>query len=68
MKSDEPEGVPIRRIAMEKWLMTSMNYDYETIEITLSSAIDAVTAGVPQRTLSQELVGDLPTTGGINTI
>ena len=61
-------GVSIKRLAMEKWLMTSMNYDYETIEITLSSAIDAITAGVPQRTLSQALVGDLPTTGNINTI
>lgn len=68
MKSDDPNGIPIRRIAMEKWLMTSMNYDYETIEITLSSAIDAITAGVPQRTLSQALVGDLPTTGSIVTV
>ena len=68
MKPDDPEGSVIKRLAMEKWLMTSMTYDYETIEITLSSAIDAITAGVPQRTLSQELVGDLPTTGGINTV
>ena len=68
MKSDDPNGAPIKRLAMEKWLMTSMNYDYETIEITLSSAIDAITAAVPQRTLSQSLVGDLPTTGGINTV
>ena len=43
---------PVKRLAMEKWLMTSMNYDYETIEITLSSAIDAVSHGIPQRTLS----------------
>ena len=62
------QGVPIKRLAMEKWLMTSMTYDYETIEITLSSAIDAVSAGVPQRTLSQRLVGDLPTTGSISTL
>ena len=59
---------PVKRLAMEKWLMTSMNYDYETIEITLSSAIDAVSAGIPQRTLSLSLVGDLPTTGNISTL
>ena len=68
MDPKKAQGVTIKRLAMEKWLMTSMTYDYETIEITLSSAIDAVTAGVPQRTLSQRLVGDLPTTGSISTL
>ena len=68
MDPDDDEGCSVKKLALEKWLMTSMNYDYETIEITLSSAIDAVTAGIPQRTLSQALVGDLPTTGGIQTL
>lgn len=68
MDPDLTRGVSVKRLAMEKWLMTSMSYDYETIEITLSSAINAISAGVPQRTLSQELVGDLPTTGGISTV
>ena len=48
-----------------KGLMTSMNYDYETIEITLSSAIDAIIMGVPQRTRARRWWVTCRTTGNI---
>ena len=63
--SEEPE--PLRRLAMEKWIASSLSYDAETIEVTLSSAIDAIAAGVPQKVLTMDRVGDLPMTGNLRT-
>ena len=51
----------------ENWLAASMTYDNETLEIVLSSAIDAVGANAPTRVLTKDLVGSLPVTGNINT-
>jgi len=51
----------------ENWLAASMSYDNETLEIILSSAIDAVGANAPTRVLTKDLVGNLPVTGSINT-
>ena len=42
-----------------------MSYDPESIEIILSSAIDAVGANAPNRVLTKELVGHLPVTGSL---
>jgi len=66
MKNDE-EPKPSSRLAMEKWIAASIAYDAETIEITLASAIDAITASIPQKVLTVDRVGDLPVTGSIRT-
>ena len=52
-------------ISTEQWLAASMGYDPETIEISLSSAIDAVGAQAPAATLTTERVGHLPVTAHI---
>ena len=51
----------------EYWIGASMNYDAETVEVTLSSAIDAVYAGLPNQYLTEERVGRLPTTARVRT-
>ena len=55
------------QLTEEQWLASSMSYDPTTIEIILSSAIDAVGANVPSRVLTQEMVGALPVTGSIQS-
>ena len=52
-------------LAVEYWIAASMSYDTESIEVLLSSAIDAVGARTPNRVLTRELVGDLPVSGSI---
>ena len=42
-----------------------MTYDYETLEVILSSGIDAVGANAPTQVLTKALVGLLPTTASI---
>ena len=54
-------------LSTEHWIGASMNYDAEMVEITLSSAIDAVFAGFPSMYLNEANVGRLPTTSRINT-
>ena len=49
----------------EQWLASSMSYDPETIEVILSSAIDAVGANAPDKVLTRDIVGALPITGSI---
>ncbi len=49
----------------EQWLASSMSYDPETIEVILSSAIDAVGANAPDRVLTRDIVGSLPVTGSL---
>ena len=46
-------------------IAASMSYDFETIEIVLSSSIDAVGTTAPNRRLTTGLVGSLPVTGDI---
>ena len=50
----------------EVWIMASMSYDTSTIEVTLSSAVDAVGTIVPWFILEQKNVGYLPLTGQIS--
>ena len=57
----------VRVINTEYWYAASMGYNAETVEILLSSAIDAVFAGFPNSYLNEKNVGRLPTTGRINT-
>jgi phage-related protein len=54
-----------RLLTEENWIAASMSYDTETIEILLSSAIDAVGANAPNRVLTRDLVGALPVSGTI---
>lgn len=56
-----------RVLTDERWLAASMNYDNETMEVVLSSAIDAVGANAPTRVLTRGLVGHLPITANIRT-
>ena len=44
-------------LTTEAWIGASMNYDAETVEITLASAIDAVFAGLPNQYLDEVNVG-----------
>ena len=54
-----------RTLTTEYWLVSSMTYDTSTIELSLSSSLDAVSTILPNRVFTQELVGFLPTTGNI---
>jgi len=56
---------PSKLLTSETWLAASLAYDPTTIEILLSSAIDAVGANAPNRVLTKNLVGHLPVTGTI---
>ena len=53
------------KLTEEQWLASSLSYDPESIEVILSSAIDAVGASSPDRVLTQEIVGHLPVTGSL---
>ena len=55
-----------RRLTTEEWLAATMTYDTETLEVVLSSGIDAVGANAPSRVLTKTLVGRLPVTANIN--
>ena len=53
-------------LTTENWVAASMTYDSQTLEIILSSGIDAVGANAPTNVLTRDLVGNLPVTGNIN--
>ena len=55
----------LRTLTTEQWLAASMTYDTETIEVILSSAIDAVVSLAPNRVLTRQMCGDLPVSGNI---
>ena len=55
-----------RTLTEESWLAATMTYDNETLEVILSSGIDAVGANAPTRVLTKQLVGRLPVTASIN--
>ena len=55
------------KLTEEQWLVSSMSYDPGTIEIILSSAIDAVGANAPNKVLTHNLVGSLPVTGSLQS-
>lgn len=54
-----------RTLTTEHWIAASMSYDMETVEVLLSSSIDAVGAVAPSRSLTRGLVGALPVTGQV---
>ena len=57
-----------RTLTSDNWLAASMSYDFETVEILLSSAIDAVGSNAPTSVLTSEIVGALPTSGDIQNL
>ena len=65
LMDDDFNKQPGKMLTKEYWLATGMRYDPESIELLLSSAIDAVGAQVPQKTLSTEQCNQLPLTGTI---
>ena len=54
-----------RTLTTENWIAASLSYDMETVEVLLSSSIDAVGASAPTRSLTRNLVGALPVTGQV---
>jgi len=52
----------------ETWLVSSLSYDPETIELVLSSSLDAIGTQAPTRVLTRKLVGALPTTGSVRNL
>ena len=54
-------------LTVENWLIASFGYDEQTIEVLLSSAIDAVGTSAPNRVFTTDIVGFLPRTGNIQT-
>jgi len=54
-----------RTLTREVWVASSMSYDASTVEVVLSSSLDAVSLVLPNRVFTIELVGNLPTTGSI---
>ena len=52
-------------LTRETWLAASLSYDPTTVEVLLSSAIDAVGANAPNKVLTTAMVGHLPITGTI---
>ena len=52
-------------LTRDNWLAASLSYDAETIEVLLSSSIDAVGTTAPNRRLTTSIVGALPVTGDI---
>ena len=59
---NKKQTIPLTK---EYWLASGMRYDPESIELLLSSPVDAVGANVPQKTLSTEQCNQLPLTGTI---
>ena len=54
-----------KTLATEYWIAATMSYDVETVEVLLSSSIDAVGATAPTRVLTRKLVGALPVSASI---
>jgi len=57
-----------RTLTSEVWVASSMSYDTTTVEVALSSSLDAVALVLPNRVFSVGLVGFLPTTGNIQAL
>ena len=56
------------KLTGEYWLAAGMRYDSESIELLLSSAIDAVGANAPQQTLTKKRCAHLPLTGQLQNL
>ena len=56
------------KISGEYWLAAGMRYDPESIELLLSSSIDAVGANAPQQILTRKRCAHLPLTGQLQNL
>ena len=56
------------KISGELWLAAGMRYDSQSIELILSSAIDAVGANAPQQTLTRARCSHLHLTGQLQNL
>jgi len=56
---------PVKVITDETWVAAAMSYSADTLEIVLSSAIDAVNSLAPNYSLNRVNVGQLPVTGRV---
>lgn len=54
-------------ISTETWRVASYEFDDASINLRLSSPLDAAKSQVPTRRLSSELVGALPVSGSVST-
>ena len=61
----DSNGRVTRRLTQENWIASSMTYDNQTLEVILSSSIDAVGTSAPTRVLTRDMVGYLPVTANI---
>tara|TARA_Y100000015_G_scaffold39257_1_gene42916 strand:- start:225 stop:695 length:471 start_codon:yes stop_codon:yes gene_type:complete len=55
-----------RTLTTEYWIVNSMSYNVEGIQLALSTAIDAVNSSVPNKVLRSQDVGALPVTSRIS--
>ena len=62
---NEDFTAPQRLLTREYWVAASMSYDTSTVEIILSSSLDAISLVLPNRVFTNGLVGFLPTTASI---
>lgn len=58
--------VPTRLLSREFWVASGLSYDTQAVQIRLSSAIDAIGADAPSKTLLQAYVGALPLTSRVS--
>ncbi len=54
-----------RKLTTEYWIASGMGYDTTTVEVQLSSSLDAVGLVLPNRVFNSTLVGELPNTGNL---
>lgn len=55
-----------RLLTSECWVISGMSYSVEGVQLQLSTAIDAVTATVPNKVLRSDVVGALPVSSRIS--
>ena len=57
-----------RVLTREVWVAAAQSYDPSSVEVVLSSGIDAVGASAPTRVLTSKMVGALPFSGAISNL
>ena len=65
----EPDFSKVNKvISREYWTAASMGYDVQTLEVLLTSGIDAFSANISNMMLTTKRVGALPTTAQIRSL
>ena len=57
---------PNRTLTTEYWIVSGMTYNLDGIQLSLSTAIDAVSSSIPNKVLRSQDVGALPVTSRIS--